>query len=108
MSARRLSTVSAVLAIVALVGILWLMGEHVSAAGPWPDDYCLAPGNAAGDVFGPGPDDVYPDVSPCPSAVSAPAPQPIRVVEDHVASPTYAPLLAARSIDLLERICSGV
>jgi dTDP-4-dehydrorhamnose reductase len=25
--------------------------------------------------------------------------QPIRVVEDHVASPTYAPLLAARSID---------
>lgn len=39
---------------------------------------------------------------------SAPAPQPIRVVEDHVASPTYAPLLAARSLDLLERNCSGV
>jgi dTDP-4-dehydrorhamnose reductase len=29
--------------------------------------------------------------------------QPIRVVEDHVASPTYAPLLAARTIDLVER-----
>lgn len=28
--------------------------------------------------------------------------QPIRVVEDHVASPTYAPLLAARTADLLE------
>ncbi len=33
---------------------------------------------------------------------------PIRVVEDHVASPTYAPLLAARTIDLLERQESGV
>src|SRR5437588_5726721 len=31
---------------------------------------------------------------------SAPNPQPIRVVEDHVASPTYAPLLAAAAIDL--------
>ena len=29
--------------------------------------------------------------------------QPIRVVEDHVASPTFAPLLAARTIDLVER-----
>lgn len=28
--------------------------------------------------------------------------QPIRVVQDHVASPTYAPLLAARTVDLLE------
>src|SRR5580693_2156618 len=28
--------------------------------------------------------------------------QPIRVVDDHVASPTYAPLLAARSADLVE------
>ena len=34
--------------------------------------------------------------------------QPIRVVEDHVASPTYAPLLAARTIDLVERDQSGV
>jgi dTDP-4-dehydrorhamnose reductase len=34
--------------------------------------------------------------------------QPIRVVSDHVASPTYAPLLAARTIDLLERKLSGV
>jgi dTDP-4-dehydrorhamnose reductase len=34
--------------------------------------------------------------------------QPVRVVEDHVASPTYAPLLAARSIDLVERGASGV
>lgn len=33
---------------------------------------------------------------------------PIRVVEDHVASPTYAPLLAARSADLVERGASGV
>ena len=33
---------------------------------------------------------------------------PIRVVEDHVASPTYAPLLAARSIDLAERQQSGI
>lgn len=34
--------------------------------------------------------------------------KPIRVVEDHVASPTYAPLLASRSIDLLEKGLSGV
>jgi dTDP-4-dehydrorhamnose reductase len=33
---------------------------------------------------------------------------PIRVVEDHVASPTFAPLLAARTIDLVERDQSGV
>jgi dTDP-4-dehydrorhamnose reductase len=34
--------------------------------------------------------------------------QPIRVVEDHVASPTYAPLLAARTIDLVDRDLNGV
>lgn len=34
--------------------------------------------------------------------------QPIRVVEDHVASPTYAPLLAARTLDLVERGQTGV
>jgi dTDP-4-dehydrorhamnose reductase len=34
--------------------------------------------------------------------------KPIRVVEDHVASPTYAPLLASRSIDLLEKNLAGV
>ena len=34
--------------------------------------------------------------------------KPIRVVEDHIASPTYAPLLASRSIDLAERGHSGV
>jgi dTDP-4-dehydrorhamnose reductase len=34
--------------------------------------------------------------------------QPIRVVEDHVASPTYAPLLAARTIDLAERNLTGI
>src|SRR5579872_1494598 len=34
--------------------------------------------------------------------------QPIRVVEDHVASPTFAPLLAARTIDLVERGLAGV
>src|ERR1035441_7487040 len=34
--------------------------------------------------------------------------QPIRVVEDHVASPTYAPLLAARTIDLVDRDLDGV
>jgi dTDP-4-dehydrorhamnose reductase len=34
--------------------------------------------------------------------------RPIRVVEDHVASPTFAPWLAARTIDLLERGQSGV
>jgi dTDP-4-dehydrorhamnose reductase len=34
--------------------------------------------------------------------------QPIRVVEDHVASPTYAPVLAARSMDLFERDARGV
>ncbi len=32
----------------------------------------------------------------------------IRAVEDHVASPTYAPYLAARTADLLERRLSGV
>ena len=34
--------------------------------------------------------------------------QPIRVVEDHVASPTYAPLLASRTVDLVERGQAGV
>ncbi len=34
--------------------------------------------------------------------------QPIRVVEDHVASPTYAPALAARTLDLIEHRLSGV
>lgn len=34
--------------------------------------------------------------------------KPLRIVEDHVASPTYAPALAARSIDLLQRSLSGV
>jgi len=33
---------------------------------------------------------------------------PIRVVADHVASPTFAPLLAARTVDLVERGESGV
>jgi dTDP-4-dehydrorhamnose reductase len=32
----------------------------------------------------------------------------IRVVEDHFASPAYAPLLAARSVDLVERGLDGV
>lgn len=34
--------------------------------------------------------------------------QTIRVVEDHVASPTFAPYLAARTLDLIERDASGV
>ena len=34
--------------------------------------------------------------------------KPIRVVEDHIASPTYAPMLASRSIDLLERDLEGI
>ncbi|HEX3880061.1 MAG TPA: dTDP-4-dehydrorhamnose reductase [Bryobacteraceae bacterium] len=34
--------------------------------------------------------------------------QPIRVVEDHVASPTFAPYLAARTADLVERKATGV
>jgi len=34
--------------------------------------------------------------------------QPIRVVDDHVASPTYAPLLAARSADLVDRGLTGI
>jgi dTDP-4-dehydrorhamnose reductase len=34
--------------------------------------------------------------------------KPIRVVEDHVASPTFAPALASRSIDLLERGLDGI
>ncbi len=34
--------------------------------------------------------------------------QPIRVVEDHVASPTFAPYLAARTADLIERDATGV
>jgi dTDP-4-dehydrorhamnose reductase len=33
---------------------------------------------------------------------------PVRVVEDHIGSPTYAPLLASRTIDLMERKLSGV
>ncbi len=34
--------------------------------------------------------------------------QPIRVVEDHVASPTYAPALAERTVDLMETPHRGV
>jgi len=34
--------------------------------------------------------------------------KPIRVVEDHVASPTFAPLLASRSIDIFERRLHGI
>jgi dTDP-4-dehydrorhamnose reductase len=34
--------------------------------------------------------------------------KPIRVVEDHVASPTYAPALAARTADLVERGQKGL
>jgi len=34
--------------------------------------------------------------------------QPIRVVEDHVGSPTFAPLLAARTVDLVDRDLSGL
>lgn len=34
--------------------------------------------------------------------------QPIRVVEDHVASPTFAPYLAARTVDLIGCNASGV
>jgi dTDP-4-dehydrorhamnose reductase len=34
--------------------------------------------------------------------------KPIRVVEDHVASPTYAPALASRAIDVLERDLTGI
>src|SRR5260370_1384423 len=34
--------------------------------------------------------------------------QAIKVVEDHIGSPTYAPLLAARTIDLLEKDQHGV
>jgi dTDP-4-dehydrorhamnose reductase len=34
--------------------------------------------------------------------------QPIRVVEDHIGSPTYAPMLAARTIDLVEKNQHGI
>lgn len=34
--------------------------------------------------------------------------QPVRVVEDHVASPTFAPALANRTIELMERNLTGV
>jgi dTDP-4-dehydrorhamnose reductase len=34
--------------------------------------------------------------------------RPIRVVEDHIASPTYAPALAARSVELVERREHGI
>ena len=34
--------------------------------------------------------------------------QPIRVVEDHVASPTFAPALASRAADMVERDIAGV
>src|SRR5437762_1800857 len=38
----------------------------------------------------------------------AASPNPIRVVEDHVASPSFAPWLASRTIDLMERGHAGV
>jgi dTDP-4-dehydrorhamnose reductase len=42
------------------------------------------------------------------AANQQPGSQPIRVVDDHVASPTYAPLLAERSVDLLDRKLTGI
>jgi dTDP-4-dehydrorhamnose reductase len=39
---------------------------------------------------------------------NTPQNKPIRVVEDHVASPTYAPALAARTADLVERGTHGM
>lgn len=33
---------------------------------------------------------------------------PIRVVEDHVASPTYAPALASRTVEFVEKRCHGI
>jgi dTDP-4-dehydrorhamnose reductase len=38
----------------------------------------------------------------------AKANHPIRVVHDHVASPTYAPAMAARTVDMVERKMNGV
>jgi dTDP-4-dehydrorhamnose reductase len=38
----------------------------------------------------------------------AAAGRPIRAVDDHVASPTYAPFLAARTADMVERSLTGV
>ncbi len=38
----------------------------------------------------------------------AKSPNPIRVVEDHVASPTYAPALAARTVELVSGKACGV
>src|SRR6185312_12584122 len=38
----------------------------------------------------------------------AKSPNPIKVVEDHVASPTFAPALASRTIDLVDRGKTGV
>jgi len=34
--------------------------------------------------------------------------RPIRVVQDHIASPAYAPALAARSVDLVEKGVTGI
>lgn len=34
--------------------------------------------------------------------------QPLRVVEDHIASPTFAPALAQRTVDLVEREVEGI
>jgi dTDP-4-dehydrorhamnose reductase len=42
------------------------------------------------------------------SAASKSEAQPIRVVEDHVASPTFAPALASRTADLVERGAQGL
>ncbi len=39
---------------------------------------------------------------------SAASNQPIRVLNDHVASPTYAPFLAARAADLVDRNLTGI
>ena len=44
-----------------------------------------------------------------PALAQAPWPsKPIKVVEDHVASPTFAPALAARTADLVERGARGL
>lgn len=59
-------------------------------------------------VFGPGGQDTVRGNFVELMTRMARAGQPIRVVEDHVASPTFAPAIASRTADLVERRLTGL
>ena len=84
-------------------GVSKLAGEHFAHA--YLDNPLIIRTSA---VFGPGGLDTARGNFVETMLRLAAAAKPIRVVEDHVASPAYAPMLAARTADLVERGLDGL